>query len=97
MGRLGVGSTLSYRFALDDGGYLQPSAGLSTGWTLDELDGAGFRNAELVNDTGAKAEAGLALGTSDGVSISASGAIEGIGEDDYSAWSGRLSLTAPLN
>jgi hypothetical protein len=97
MGRLGVGSTLSYRFALDDGGYLQPSAGLSTGWTLDELDGAAFRDAELVNDSGAKAEAGLALGTADGVSISATGAIEGIGEDDYSAWSGRLSLTAPLN
>jgi hypothetical protein len=97
MGRLGVGSTLSYRFALDDGGYLQPSAGLSTGWTLDELDGAAFRDAELVNDSGAKAEAGLALDTADGVSISATGAIEGIGEDDYSAWSGRLSLTAPLN
>jgi hypothetical protein len=97
MGRLGVGSTLSYRFKLEDGGYLQPTAGLSTGWTLDELDGMAFRHAELVNDAGAKAEAGVALGTADGVSISASGAIEGIGEDDYSAWSGRLSLTAPLN
>jgi hypothetical protein len=37
------------------------------------------------------------LGTSDGVSFQATGAVEGIGKEDYSAWSGRLMLTAPLN
>jgi hypothetical protein len=37
------------------------------------------------------------LGTAEGVSIEAGGALEGIGQEDYSAWSGRISLTAPLN
>jgi hypothetical protein len=96
-GRVGVGSTFSYRLALEDGGYLQPSAGLSTGWTLDGLDALAFDGAHLANETGAKAEAGLMLGTAAGVSIEAGGALEGIGQEDYSAWSGRISLTAPLN
>jgi len=97
LGRLGLGSTFSYRLPLDNGDYLQPSAGLSTGWSLDQIDALAFDNAKFVNETGAKAEAGVMLGTADGVSIEASGALEGIGEEDYSAWSGRLSLTAPLN
>ncbi len=96
-GRLGLGSTLSYRVGLDDGGYVQPTAGLSTAWSLDSLDSFSFEGANFVNQSGARAEAGLALGTSNGVSFNALGAIEGIGENDYSAWSGRLSVTAPLN
>ncbi len=97
LGRLGMGSGVAYRIALDDGAYLQPNAALSTGWTVDSLDKLDVANAHLTNDTGAKAEAGLALGTADGISIQATGAVEGIGKDDYSAWSGRLTLKAPLN
>lgn len=97
IGRLGVGSALSYRIALEDGGFMQPSASLSTGWTLDSLDTIAADGAGFANEAGLKAEAGLMLGTANGVSIEASGAIEGLGMEDYSAWSGRLSLTAPLN
>ncbi len=97
IGRLGLGSGLSYRIALDDGAFLQPNAALSTGWNVDSLDKLAIASAHLSNDSGAKAEAGLVLGTADGISFQASGAVEGIGNDDYSAWSGRLSLTAPLN
>ena len=39
----------------------------------------------------------MTLGTANGISIQATGAVEGIGTADYSAWSGRVSLTAPLN
>ena len=97
IGRLGLGSGLSYRIALDDGAFLQPNAALSTGWDVDSLDKLAVASAHLSNDSGAKAEAGLVLGTSDGISFQATGAVEGIGNEDYSAWSGRLSLTAPLN
>jgi hypothetical protein len=97
IGRLGVGSGVSYRFALDDGSFLQPNAALSTGWNFDHFDKSAMAGASFVNDTGAKAEAGLTLGTAEGISIAAGGAIEGIGQEDYSAWSGRISLTAPLN
>ncbi len=97
LGRLGVGSAVSYRIALEDGGFVQPTATLSTGWNLDQLNSFTFQDAQFVNDTGAKAEAGVTLGTADGISIQATGAYEGLGEPDYSAWSGRLSLTAPLN
>ena len=97
IGRLGLGSGLSYRITLDDGAFLQPNAALSTGWNVDSLDKLALASAHLSNDSGAKAEAGLVLGTSDGISFQATGAVEGIGADDYSAWSGRLSLTAPLN
>jgi hypothetical protein len=34
IGRLGIGTGVSYRIALEDGGFLQPNAALSTGWTL---------------------------------------------------------------
>lgn len=97
IGRLGVGSGLSYRVALDDGAFLQPNAVLSTGWNVDSLDKLAIASAHLSNDAGAKAEAGLTLGRADGISFQATGALEGIGKEDYSAWSGRLSLTAPLN
>ena len=97
IGRLGLGSGLSYRIALDDGAFLQPNAALSTGWNVDSLDKLALASAHLSNDSGAKAEAGLVLGTAEGISFQATGAVEGIGNDDYSAWSGRLSLTAPLN
>jgi hypothetical protein len=97
IGRLGVGSSLSYRIGLDNGGFLQPNAALSTGWNFDHFDKATMAAANFSNDTGAKAEAGLTLGTANGVSIAAGGAVEGIGQADYSAWSGRISLTAPLN
>lgn len=96
VGRVGVGSGVSYRIALEDGAFLQPNAALSTGWTFDRLDMKPFDTA-LTNDAGAKAEAGLTLGTADGINIQATGAVEGIGKPDYSAWSGRVSLTAPLN
>ncbi len=96
-GRLGASSTLSYRVPLEDGGFLQPSAGLSKGWTLDGFEPVGIHEGSFINETGARAEAGLVLGTAGGVSIEAAGAIEGLGRDDYSAWSGRLSVTAPLN
>jgi hypothetical protein len=97
MGRLGVGSGMSYRIPLDDGSFLQPNAALSTGWNVDTLDNLALASAHVSNEGGAKAEAGLTLGTADGISFQATGAMEGIGKDDYSAWSGRLSLTAPLN
>ena len=97
MGRLGVGSALSYRMKLEDGGFLQPSAGLSTGWTIESLDDLSHAAGHLANETGAKAEAGLMLGTANGISLQATGAIEGIGQDDYSAWSGSLAVKAPLN
>jgi hypothetical protein len=96
-GRLGVGSAVSYRFALDDGGFLQPLAALRKGWSLETLDAFGIDAEAFSNDAGATAEAGVTLGTADGISIQATGAIEGLGVEDYSAWSGRLSLTAPLN
>jgi Autotransporter beta-domain len=97
IGRLGLGSGMSTRIALDDGSFLQPNAALSTGWNVDTLDNLALAGAHVSNEGGAKAEAGLMLGTADGISVQATGAVEGIGKDDYSAWSGRLSVTAPLN
>jgi len=96
-GRLGVGSVVSYQLPLDDGSYVKPSAGLSTGWLVEDFDALSTDMSAFSNDTGAKAEAGLEFGRADGVNISASGAVEGLGDDDYSAWTGRLSITAPLN
>jgi len=96
-GHLGLGSSVSYRFKLDDGSFVQPKAGLSTGWTLESLDAFTMDDGNFSNTAGAKAEAGVTIGTVDGVSIQAGGAIEGIGQSDYSAWNGRVSLTAPLN
>jgi len=97
IGRLGLGSAMSYRITLDDVAFLQPNAALSTGWNVDTLDKLALASAHVSNEGGAKAEAGLMLGTTDGINFQATGALEGIGKEDYSAWSGRLSLTAPLN
>jgi hypothetical protein len=96
-GRFGIGSTVSYKFALDDGSFVQPNAGLSTGWNLESLEAFAVESGKFSNTTGAKAEAGITFGRVDGVSIQAGGAVEGIGQDDYSAWNGRVTLTTPLN
>lgn len=95
IGRLAVGSSVSYRVPLEDGAYLQPRAALTTDWGVESIQLDDFSN--FYNNSGARAEAGFALGTANGVNLEASGALEGIGDENYSAWSGRVRLTAPLN
>lgn len=93
IGRLGLGSALSYRFALEDGGFLQPRFALSTAWSAEDFDSL----AALSNSAGAKAEAGFTLGNANGFDLQASGSLEGISENSFSGWSTRLGLKTPLN
>jgi hypothetical protein len=64
---------------------------------LERFDGALLDNAALTGASGTSLEAGMLLGKTEGLSISASGTLEGIGQENAGGWSGRLSIKAPLN
>ncbi|MBC8048813.1 MAG: autotransporter domain-containing protein [Chitinophagales bacterium] len=95
-GRMSLGSALSYRMPLDHGAFIQPRAAVGTGWDVQKFSELTDFEA-FSNETGAKVEAGLALGTASGLTMEAAAALEGVGADDFQAWSGRINLKTPLN
>lgn len=96
-GRFGLGSALSYRIALENGGFLTPKLALSTSWDTHDFEDLNALFGAFSNGAGAKAEAGFTLSHANGFDLQASGSLEGIGEHDFAAWSTKLSLTTPLN
>jgi len=95
-GRMSLGSALSYRMPLEHGAFIQPRAAVGTGWDVQRFGELTDFEA-FSNETGAKVEAGLALGTASGLTMEAAAALEGVGADDFQAWSGRINLKTPLN
>ena len=44
-----------------------------------------------------RVEGGVMFGCQDGITFRATGSYEGVGSDDFSAWSGRVWGSVPLN
>lgn len=97
IGRMGIGTAVSRRVELKNGKFLEPRAALSTQWDVPNFENVSKTFSDATNESGVKAEAGLTFGRPDGLSIEASGMLEGLGNEDFDAWGARLSLKKTLN
>ncbi|WP_440958162.1 Calx-beta domain-containing protein [Oceanicaulis sp. LC35] len=97
IGRLQAGPEVSYRFERRNGNWWEPGLSLNGVWDYDPaalMDEAGQRIS-----TGAlRADAGLSLRArlSDGAMLSGEVRLDGLGNGDFSANSGRLEIRLPF-
>ena len=98
LARLTFGPEIGYQFRLADGSTVEPLVGIEGLWDIDGDTGT-VVNGEIVggNDVRAKVHAGATFSSPAGYTMKATGAIDGIGDDDFSAYSGQLWVNMPLN
>jgi len=98
LGRFALGPEVGYRFKLYDGGMFEPFVGLKGIWDFDRDANTTVGGFVVGNDAWhAKVEAGVILLTPWGMSVRATAAYDGIGENNFSLYQGRLLATVPLN
>jgi outer membrane autotransporter protein len=97
IGRLTVAAEVGYRIDLENGTMIEPHVSLTgiVNFATDELE----INGALVetDDTRAKIEGGVLIRTPSGWGLRAAGSYDGIGGDDFEAYSGSLWVNVPLN
>ena len=97
IGRLTLGSEVGYRIVLRDGSLVEPHIGLTGIWNFNSDDLV--INGVLVTPsrTRAKLEGGVILRSPGGPSIRAAVSYDGIGDNDFSALTGKVWLNVPFN
>ena len=97
VGELTFGPTFTYTLQPADGGVTSMFFGIDGIWTFDSENTATTASPGAVGlaDTGlrARAEAGLSANFDDGFSFSTSAFYDGIGNDDFSAWGGKVRVS----
>lgn len=97
IGRLNATIEAGYRFDMPDGTTIEPHVSISglVNFTGDDL----IIGGQVVdpNDSRAKLEGGVIVRTPQGYAIRAAGAYDGIGQEDFEAYSGSLWINVPLN
>jgi hypothetical protein len=98
LGRLSFGPEIAYRFAFADHSFFEPQLSLQGLWNFEReqrivLSGI----VDDPNAVSARIEAGAMFGYLNGVTFRATGAYEGLGSDDFNAWSARVWGAVPLN
>jgi hypothetical protein len=88
---------VSYRHWTQDGSLIEPSVSLQGIWNFAHDSGLSTSNAGEPEDFRARLELGVTLQTPGGISLGLSGGYDGIGAEDYDAFSGELRLEIPLN
>ena len=75
-----------------------PRVGIKGVWNFAHDNGALVSGMEVgASDFRGKAEAGLSVSDTSGISLDLSGSYDGLGDNDYSAISGRAMLTILTN
>jgi hypothetical protein len=92
-GQVDVRPEIGYRFDLGSSSFIEPKAAIGTVWALE---GTSTSAGGPRDDLHLKAEAGVALGTTDGAKVQATGGIEEGGAGAPDIWSGRLQFQVPL-
>ncbi|MFA5948776.1 MAG: autotransporter outer membrane beta-barrel domain-containing protein [Hyphomicrobium sp.] len=96
--RVEVMPEVKRRFGLGESTFIEPRAAAGAFVAFDQLGSlSAAEQLEQKPDVHMKAEAGLALGVKDGVSVQASGGLETSGEAAAESWSGRFQLNMPLH
>jgi hypothetical protein len=96
LGRATFGPEVGYQMALSDGGYFEPSLGMSGIWDFDE-DAKGL--AGIVSgpeELRARVTGGFTFRSGEGLGFRASGFYDGIGDSEFEAYGGKLKLVVPI-
>ena len=98
LGRLTFGPEVGYAFKRADGSIIEPFLSVQGLWDFDN-SAAPTINGVVTggDDLRAKVQVGASYVSSDGYTLRASGAIDGLGDDDFTSYSGQLWLNVPLN
>jgi hypothetical protein len=97
IGRMTFGPEFGYRHIADDGTLVEPHLSIKGIWNFDDDDLVLSTGAVKPEELRAAVEAGLMVKLPDGKALRASGSYDGIGDDDFEAWSGKLWLNIPLD
>lgn len=96
-GRLDVVPEVKRRFDLDSTTYVEPRLAAGGFLSFDDISRlAPGGMAAAAPDLHWKAEAGVAVGVKDSMSLQATGGVESGGQSAADTWSGRLQLKVPL-
>lgn len=95
-GRLDFLPELKRRFALDSETYVEPRFAAGGFVAFDDISEITLGGVTAHPDLHWKAEAGVALGKQDSLSLEAKGGVETGGQSGTDNWSGRLQLNMPL-
>ncbi|MCP4243031.1 MAG: hypothetical protein GY772_20960, partial [bacterium] len=78
---------------------IEPHASITGLWDFDDAGNLTTLAGTVAgaNDLRAKVEGGVLFTRPGGVSLRATGSYDGIGDDDFSAYSGKLWVNLPLN
>lgn len=98
LGRVEFGPEFAYRHRRLDGTLIEPQLKLTGIWDF-ENDGGLTLDGDVTtpDELRAKVEAGVLVQMTSGWSLRATGSYDGIGADDYEAYSAKLWLNVPLN
>lgn len=100
LGRLSFGPEFGYRYYAADGTLIEPQLSITGLWDFDNAGDVTNTLAGIVvspNDFRGKVEGGVLFLCTNGVSLRAAGSYDGIGDGDFSAYSGKLRVSVPLN
>ena len=100
LGRFSFGSEFGYRHQAAGGSIVEPHVAIKGLWDFDDAGNLSNTLADTVasaDDLRGKVEGGILFTRPDGVSMRATGSYDGIGADDFEAYSGKLWLNFPLN
>ncbi len=96
-GRLDILPELKRRFDLDSSTYVEPHLAAGGILSFDDMNRLGPRGLTMTDpDLHWKAEAGVAVGVKDSMSLQATGGVETGGAAAADTWSGKLRLNMPL-
>lgn len=98
LGRFTFGPEIAYRFVTGRTSFIEPQLALQGLCNFDREEGIVLDG--LVGSPDAvtgRVEGGVMFGFQDGITFRATGAYEGIGSDDFSAWSLRVWGSVPLD
>lgn len=97
IGRLNATLEAGYRFDLPDGTMIEPHISIAGLINFSDDDLVIGGQAIDNNDARAKLEGGVIIRTPEGYAIRAAASYDGIGQDDFEAYSGSLWINIPLN
>ncbi len=97
LGRLAVGPEVAYRIEVGSAAIFEPFVGVKGVWDFARTAETTAAGEPVGSDAWrGRLEAGTTLRVPSGLSLRASGAYDGIGDDKFRAWQGRASVVVPL-
>jgi outer membrane autotransporter protein len=98
LGRLTFGPEVGYHFVLASGVVLEPFVGLKGIWDFNKTDDTTLTGMVIGHDPfRGKVELGAMMWSASGMSLRATASYDGIGDGDFHAYQGQLSIAIPLN